>query len=105
MSIEADCAFSHFVMITDLDRDVCKIGEKWMDARQRWKKERREDWSDLGEEALASKLIERKVISVDNDDAEISGKPSMRCSVGMRDLCQTCCQTCTEETRNQKFSE
>lgn len=58
-------------------------GQAWTDAKQRWKKERMEDWSELKEDELRDKLIEKKVLSV-----EMPG--GLKVSPGLRDICHGC---------------
>ena len=53
-------------------------GQAWTDAKQRWKKEQIEDWSELKADELREKLSEKKVLSGE----ELSS--------GLRDLCQGC---------------
>eukprot|EP00956_Cyclotella_meneghiniana_P027686 scaffold62759_cov75-Cyclotella_meneghiniana.AAC.4 len=60
-----------------------KTRQAWTDAKQRWKKERMEDWSELKEDELRDKLIEKKVLSV-----EIPG--DLKVSPGLRDICHGC---------------
>ena len=55
------------------------IGQTWTDAKQRWKRERMEDWSELSEDELRTKLTEKKVLTGDNC-----------CSEGLQNICQGC---------------
>jgi hypothetical protein len=59
----------------------CHTGQAWIDAKQRWKREKMEDWSELDEDSLRSKLTERKVL---NDENELI------CSEGLKNLCKRC---------------
>ena len=73
-----------------------KARDSLVDARRRLmssKKVEAADWSDLTEEDLLRKLIERKVIALLQMDAESDErKPgrSMRCSDGFVGLCRRC---------------
>jgi hypothetical protein len=67
-----------------------KARDSLMDARRRLmsaKKVEAADWSDLIEEDLLRKLIERKVITL--SDERKPGR-SMRCSDGFVGLCRRC---------------
>ncbi|KAL7519132.1 hypothetical protein ACHAWX_003925 [Stephanocyclus meneghinianus] len=58
-----------------------KTRQAWIDAKQRWKREKMEDWSELDEDSLRSKLIERKVLNDENESI---------CSQGLTNLCKSC---------------
>jgi hypothetical protein len=59
------------------------IGQAWLDAKQQWKRERMEDWSELNGESLRAKLIERKVLNCDENE-------KAKYSEGLVNLCRGC---------------
>ncbi len=86
-------------MVGRLEKDMAwqahdaarKARDSLMDARRRLmsaKKDETADWSDLIEEDLLRKLIERKVITLLSDERK-PGR-SMRCSDGFVGLCRRC---------------
>ena len=65
-----------------------KTREAFLDARQRLRKDKVEDWSDLAEDDLINRLVERNVISrVETDGDE---EASFTCSEAFGGICRRC---------------
>ena len=74
--------------------------EAWKDAKERWRRERGEDWSELSEDEIRKMLADRKVImfeedgdgvNKDNDNTDNDEKTRrVRYSEGFIDLCRHC---------------
>ena len=56
-----------------------KTRQTWLDAKQRWKRERMEDWSELNEMDLRVKFAEKKVLNGEDDYSD-----------GLRNVCKSC---------------
>ena len=74
-----------------------KTREALLDARQRLRKDKVEDWSDLAEDDLMNRLVERNVISLvetyENEEA------SFTCSEALGGICRRCSKM-NEEMEN-----
>ena len=86
-----------------------KTREAWKDAKERWRREREEDWSGLSEEEVKRKLVERNVIipevhdkgEKENDvekakDCEQIMRYRVRCSEGFLEVCRKCLESQSE---------
>lgn len=73
-----------------------KTREKWKAAKEEWRREKREDWSELGKEGMRKKLVERKVIVVAEGGGDGDGNSSrddddrVRYADGFLELCRDC---------------
>eukprot|EP00584_Thalassiosira_punctigera_P019548 CAMPEP_0172558848 /NCGR_PEP_ID=MMETSP1067-20121228/81230_1 /TAXON_ID=265564 ORGANISM="Thalassiosira punctigera, Strain Tpunct2005C2" /NCGR_SAMPLE_ID=MMETSP1067 /ASSEMBLY_ACC=CAM_ASM_000444 /LENGTH=666 /DNA_ID=CAMNT_0013348301 /DNA_START=5 /DNA_END=2008 /DNA_ORIENTATION=+ len=82
-----------------------KTREALMDARRRLRLDKVEDWGELTEEQLMKKLIERRVITLqDDDEASAAGtgsegklKQPVKCSEAFTSICCNCLETQIEE--------
>mmetsp|Transcript_11058 Transcript_11058/g.22711 ORF Transcript_11058/g.22711 Transcript_11058/m.22711 type:complete len:364 (+) Transcript_11058:306-1397(+) len=73
-----------------------KTRETWRAAKEEWRREKGEDWSELRKEGMRKKLVERKVIVVAEGSGDGEGKSSrdddehMRYADGFLELCRDC---------------
>ncbi len=70
-----------------------KTRESLVDARRRLMSAKVADWSELTEDDLLRKLIERKVITTtqhDSQSQQMPGRSSLKCSEGLTGICRRC---------------
>jgi len=69
-----------------------KTREAWKSARRRLERDKCEDWSELGDDELRQKLIERKVLARGNDDDEDQNShvQSITSTKQLLELCRKC---------------
>ena len=69
-----------------------KTRETWKSARRRLERDKCEDWSELDDEELRQKLIERKVLTLGNDDGEQSNShvQSITSTKQLLEICRKC---------------
>ncbi len=65
-----------------------KTRESLVDARRRLMSAKVADWSDLSEEDLLRKLIERKVVTTSQHDSR--SQQSLKCTESLTGICRRC---------------
>jgi len=73
-----------------------KTREAWKSARRRLERDKCEDWSELGDDELRQKLIERKVLALGNDDDNDEDHSHVQSITSTKQLLEIC-RKCLEE--------
>mmetsp|Transcript_16501 Transcript_16501/g.35660 ORF Transcript_16501/g.35660 Transcript_16501/m.35660 type:complete len:642 (+) Transcript_16501:171-2096(+) len=120
LDLREGSAFERGKLVGQLEKEIAwqaydaasKTRDALMDARRRLRWDKVEDdWSQLSEEDLMRKLIERKVVTLQYEGgagmsdvgAESEGKPrSVKCSDGFLGVCRQCLVTENETQPNEK---
>ncbi|KAL9191434.1 hypothetical protein ACHAXT_001140 [Thalassiosira profunda] len=96
LDLREGSAFERGRLVGQLEKEMAwqasdaarKTREALLDARQRLRKDKVEDWSDLAEDDLIHRLVERNVISrVETDEDE---EASFTCSEAFGGICRRC---------------
>lgn len=82
-----------------------KTREYWKSARRRLERDKCEDWSELNDEELWQKLIERKVLTLKNNDGENENHhdyPHLQAVTSTKELLEICRKCLEEEEKGTK---
>lgn len=103
LDLREGSAFERGRLVGQLEKEMAwqahdaarKTREALMDARQRLRMDKVEDWCELSEEELLKKLIERKVITLPEEDGEDEWhlRQTTEYSEGLLGLCRQCLET------------